>query len=577
MDVRLPDGQIIANVPDGTTKAELVAKLQRNGYTVPSEWMGANPAAQSADKAPLSRSEKIWQGMKDPFDGGAQLLTKSLPDGMVSAGNDINNWLADKTGIVAKLPAGGVDQQVREQESAYQSKRLASGETGIDGYRLLGNVVSPANLAIGSAVTRIGATLPGAATLAGKVGASVGSGMATNSVAPVSSGDYWAEKEKQIGIGAAFGAAMPVVGAGLSRVISPKSSINPDVALLKSQGVQPTIGQTLGGRWNALEEKMTSIPIIGDAIASARGKALTQFNSAAINRAASPIGERVDGVGQKAVAEAGNALSKAYDDAIGQVKFIRFDSQFAQDAVQLKSMAQGLLPPMRAKFNALFDDVVGGRTSVSGTMLGETVKKVDSELGTMAGRFGKSSVASEQELADAVKQLQSLLRQQVARSNPEASAAMKAADEGWANLVRVEGAAKAAKNSDGIFTPAQLNMAIQAADNSVRKRAVSRGAALMQDLGNAGQNVLGNKVPNSGTAERLMYGGGAAIGGYALSPWIPAGLLGGAAMYSSPAQSILRGVFSARPESAQAIAESLKKSSPMLGSGGGLLGLQLSQ
>jgi hypothetical protein len=34
MDVRLPDGTIIQNVPDGTTKAELTAKLKANGYDV---------------------------------------------------------------------------------------------------------------------------------------------------------------------------------------------------------------------------------------------------------------------------------------------------------------------------------------------------------------------------------------------------------------------------------------------------------------------------------------------------------------------------------------------------------------
>ncbi|MGN6704403.1 MAG: hypothetical protein ACTHKB_15745, partial [Burkholderiaceae bacterium] len=34
MDVRLPDGTIIQNVPDGTTKAQLVAKLHANGNDV---------------------------------------------------------------------------------------------------------------------------------------------------------------------------------------------------------------------------------------------------------------------------------------------------------------------------------------------------------------------------------------------------------------------------------------------------------------------------------------------------------------------------------------------------------------
>jgi hypothetical protein len=35
MDVRLPDGTVINNVPEGTTKAELTAKLTAKGYNLP--------------------------------------------------------------------------------------------------------------------------------------------------------------------------------------------------------------------------------------------------------------------------------------------------------------------------------------------------------------------------------------------------------------------------------------------------------------------------------------------------------------------------------------------------------------
>ena len=34
MDVRLPDGTVIQNVPDGISKAELTAKLKSNGYDI---------------------------------------------------------------------------------------------------------------------------------------------------------------------------------------------------------------------------------------------------------------------------------------------------------------------------------------------------------------------------------------------------------------------------------------------------------------------------------------------------------------------------------------------------------------
>jgi len=49
MDVRLPDGTIISNVPDGTTKADLVTKLQNNGMAVPADWL-----QQSAPTAPAN-------------------------------------------------------------------------------------------------------------------------------------------------------------------------------------------------------------------------------------------------------------------------------------------------------------------------------------------------------------------------------------------------------------------------------------------------------------------------------------------------------------------------------------------
>lgn len=57
MDVRLPDGTIIQNVPEGTTKAQLVEKLQRNGHAVPGEWLSAAaPQEQPQDAPPVHDS-----------------------------------------------------------------------------------------------------------------------------------------------------------------------------------------------------------------------------------------------------------------------------------------------------------------------------------------------------------------------------------------------------------------------------------------------------------------------------------------------------------------------------------------
>lgn len=50
MDVRLPDGTIIQGVPDNISKAELTAKLARNGYDV--SQLGAAPAQHPGDRLP---------------------------------------------------------------------------------------------------------------------------------------------------------------------------------------------------------------------------------------------------------------------------------------------------------------------------------------------------------------------------------------------------------------------------------------------------------------------------------------------------------------------------------------------
>ena len=87
----------------------------------------ASPGASGSWAPPATRMGKIGQGIVDPIDGGAQLLTHLLPDGVVNAGNSLNNWLADKTGLLAKLPPGGIDAQISSNEKSYQSSRRYRG------------------------------------------------------------------------------------------------------------------------------------------------------------------------------------------------------------------------------------------------------------------------------------------------------------------------------------------------------------------------------------------------------------------------------------------------------------------
>lgn len=583
MDVQLPDGTIIRGIPDGTSRADLTAKLARNGYDVSKlDGAPAQPSngqrnlsdlitGRAAAPAPLSRTDKVVQGMMDPINGGAQLLTNMLPKGLVDAGNKANNWLADKTGLVGRLPEGGVDQQVRTQNAAYEARRKAQGEEGFDGYRMIGNAASPVNLAAGVAA-------PAVASLAARAGVGAGVGAFSGALSPVTGGDSYAdEKLKQIGMGGAFGAAAPMIGAGLGRLVSPLASKNTNVKLLQEEGVRPTIGQTLGGWANRAEEKLQSVPIMGDMITSARKGANADFEAAAFNRALKPIGQQLPkGVtGRDAITITENALKDSYDNVLGKIGAIRPDGAFEAKTKSLQDMVTSLMMPKaeKAKFTAALNDVKASLDS-NGYMTAEAYKMLESSLGTDARKLASSTNIYEGKVSGAVKQLQQELRDMLNRQAGSNADELKAVNAGWANFKRVQNAAAKVGAEDGSFSPSQFQNAVRTMDKSKDKGAFARGNALGQDLSDAGKAVLGDKVRDSGTAGRLMLGGGAVGAGFA-NPAIPLGLAGGAAMYLSPVQRALVASVTKRPQSADAVAEILRRGSTYLSGAAAPVGMGL--
>ncbi|MGL5223672.1 MAG: hypothetical protein ACRC8I_12230 [Plesiomonas shigelloides] len=90
MDVRLPDGTIVKNVPDGMSKADLTAKLQANGYDVSK--LADAPDGVPGTRQELSTGQRVYQAAR-PFVapileaggaiGGSLLGTPMGPVGIV--------------------------------------------------------------------------------------------------------------------------------------------------------------------------------------------------------------------------------------------------------------------------------------------------------------------------------------------------------------------------------------------------------------------------------------------------------------------------------------------------------------
>jgi len=79
--------------------------------------------------------------------------------------------------------------------------------------------------------------------------------------------------------GAAGGAGSTALGRGVANVVAPKLSAA--VQKLIGEGVNLTPGQMIGGMAQRIEDKMTSIPLLGDIIQSAKTKGIEEFNKAA--------------------------------------------------------------------------------------------------------------------------------------------------------------------------------------------------------------------------------------------------------------------------------------------------------
>ena len=182
---------------------------------------------------------------------------KIKPTGLVALRRDTPTRSTEPAQAVAiglqKLGIGAehakkMEQTIRDSEAKYQALR---GENAgrFDGARMIGGAINPINASF-AALTPVGSGF-GVECLDGRC-----RWRRNRPAQPIyGDEDFISGKLKQAGIGAATGAAIPAVLGGIARVISPKASVNPNVQLLKKEGVQPTIGQTLGGRWNSLEEK----------------------------------------------------------------------------------------------------------------------------------------------------------------------------------------------------------------------------------------------------------------------------------------------------------------------------------
>ncbi|KIG04886.1 Lytic transglycosylase catalytic [Burkholderia sp. MR1] len=537
-----PFSKLMASKPAAQSTQPAQAQPQPSGDTPQGQWHA--PGAVT-----MGIGDVIKGGVQSMVHGGAWLANKIAPDSQFT--KDIN----------AAVPQ--VDEAITSQDAQYAQQRAAQGGSGVDLGRTAGRI-------IGSVPMQAMPSGAGSGLLM-KAGAGALSGLASAAATPVvNAGDNYAQQKAiQLGTGAAVGAVVNPLVSAIGSAVSPK--IGEAQKKLLDAGVPLTPGQIKGGNWAKVEDMATSLPGVGNVVRNAQQRALQGYNNATYDQVLQPLGVKFADVangaktGGEGVAAVKKTISDAYDNTLSQMTF-KPDGQFQQGLQSLASMTQSLPATEQKQFiDTLQRQVAGKINPQTMSMDGATLKEVQGELGQLARSWSSDPSVDKRNLGAAVGEVKSLIEQSLGRNNsPQLTEALNNANAAYANYARLRGAAASsgAMNNDGVFTAAQLQSAVRNQDKSVGKGATATGNALMQDWSSAGQSVLGNKYPDSGTAGRSMLGyllgGGAFAAPHAILPTVAAA--GAAAIpYTQAGGKLAAALLTQRPAVAVPIGNALTR------------------
>jgi hypothetical protein len=385
-------------------------------------------------------------------------------------------------------------------------------------------------------------------------------------------------------LGAAFAPRRnPLAAPG--KMVPPRKPSSAET--LRARGVQPTLGQSMGGIVKQTEDVALRAPILGPAIAGARDRVNTQFNRGVALEALKPIGAQLPKdlkPGFETVRYVDDALGKVYDDAAAMVPAVMADEQLAADLAMVAARKSDLPETLAAQY----DSIIANRLArlERGPVTGETVKGIQSELRKLAreqAAKGEESLAGM--LDDAAESVMGL----VSRASPEAGAMIRQADEGWRVYSMMNDAAAAATNREGVFLPGQFNMQVRRAGRGMGSNMTGKGLAPLQDYATAAADILPDQFGQPGSGNVLNYTalGAGAIGAPVQTAAVVGGLAAGATPYLMAARRVVETLppnagraelvaaqrqLAALSQSDPAVAALLREVQARLGSAGGVAG-----
>lgn len=506
MDVRMPDGTVIQNVPSNITKAELQRRYQ----------------------ASLPKPTSFLQGVAE---GVHHMASRA---GQAMEHIDPTLMLSEKLGL---MPTQA------QQDQRANRMFAASPYRGSKAGNLVGSIAMGVPLM----------AIPGGPVVQGALqGALAGDATTPGGIA------------REAAIGGALGKAGEIGGNALGALVGGKN-ISPAARALVNEGITLTPGQLAGKRSLSqfVEDKILgTVPALDAIPAAAASRAENGLRVATANRVLAPIGESVPRNMPINSDTIGALQNKVYDnlsDAAGNLS-LQLDPQLAMDLHGIVQASPRLIGADGAKQVASNVAHIGQMTAgqpVTGQTLRDMLNEIRGTASSADGQLRNQLWGVHDAVVDALGR----------QNSGEALDAFNNARESAALMKRMESAAS--KSVNGEFGPTQLLQAARQRGYGTTTGNVASGGARLLDLANNAAEVMRNKTANSGTAGRtiagsLLLGGPTAFLAHAnplMGAVVGAKLLG----YVPGVAEILQNMAVNRPEVLQQVGRGIEAASPTIG------------
>ena len=209
------------------------------------------------------------------------------------------------------------------------------------------------------------------------------------------------------------------------------------------------------------------------------------------------MGEDADRITPEVIAQAQNRIGKAYDDVAAKVN-ISVDGKFQKSLSDLAQEAQNVLKPDQfAIIERNIGDIYEKATMGGGRISGDQYQVLKRGLDRLSKSADTDVATYAREMRDVINE--GLYDSAVASGNTHLVDVLKKANKQWGNMRKIEDIAL--KDTSGFVSPSSLYNSLT---SKSKRNAFYAEDTTLPDLARAGKMILPEKLPNSGTAARLM-------------------------------------------------------------------------